>query len=166
MPTSATPGHSRRSLLAAALAVPAAAAGATVLGAAPAAAATGVTGIEVVQPWTAIALAPHVLADGNAPQARIVRIAGTPFLQMRGVIDCEPGHEFDGGSTPDMIGTLPVALRPATTYVRAVVPRNNKTGFSSCRVEVNFVGEIYVFGAQETNKITWIQLDSFSAVWA
>ncbi|MFE3583223.1 hypothetical protein [Streptomyces vinaceus] len=162
-----TTGHSRRSLLAAALAVPTAAVGATALGSAPAAAAE--SGLLVVQPWTTLTLAPHLLVrDGNPPQARILKIAGTDFLQMRGGLSCEKGYEFDGGSTPetlDLLGTLPAALTPATTYVRGVAPRNNRDGLSSCRIEVTLDGKIYVYGATAANKISWIQLDSFSAVW-
>ncbi|MBT2449791.1 hypothetical protein J7F03_22480 [Streptomyces sp. ISL-43] len=164
MTTAAPPGRSRRYLLAAAVALPAAAAGATFLGSSPA---TADTDIAVVQPWTPIVLAAHVLPDGNTPHARIVRIAGTEFLQMRGGITCEKGYEFNGGSTPetnDLLGTLPAALRPTTDYVRGVAPRNNESGSSSCQVEVNLAGEIHVFGALKTNKIAWVRLDSFSAI--
>ncbi|MFI8828491.1 hypothetical protein [Streptomyces sp. NPDC053431] len=169
-----TTGTSRRSLLAAALAVPAAAAGTTLLGATPAAA-VGTDGsagaIEIIRPWTGFARLGHThltALGGNAPQARVVRIAGTDFLQMRGGVSCEAGHEFDGGSTPDtldLVGVLPQDLWPATTYVRGVAPRNNRNGFSSCRIEVTREGEVYVYGATSTNTISWIQLDSFSAIW-
>lgn len=164
-----TGNASRRSLLAAALAVPAAAAGTAVVSAAPAAAAG--TDIEVVRPWTTFESLAHEHLKplgGNAPQARIVRIAGTDFLQLRGGVSCDPEFEFDGGSTPDtldVIGTLPAELRPLTTYVRGVAPRNNRSGFSTCRIEVALTGKVYVYGATATNKISWIQLDSFSAIW-
>ncbi|MFD9307933.1 hypothetical protein ACFWCB_35540 [Streptomyces sp. NPDC060048] len=165
MTTAATPGRSRRYLLAAAVAVPAAAAGATLLRSSPA---TADTDVAVVQPWTPITPAAHVLPDANPPHARIVRIAGTEFLQMRGGITCETGYEFNGGNPPetyDVLGTLPPALRPATAAVRGVAPRNDQAGSGSCQVEVVPAGEIRVFGGLKTNKIAWVRLDSFSAIW-
>ncbi|MFJ7957624.1 hypothetical protein ACIQ62_15195 [Streptomyces sp. NPDC096319] len=170
-----TESTSRRSLLAAALAVPAAAAGGTLLGAAPAAAvgpSDGLpTGIEIVVPWTGFTSLgrPGLEAlNGNAPQARVVRIAGTDFLQMRGGVRCAKDNEFEGGSAAedlDLVGVLPAELRPATTYVRGVAPRNSSGGFSTCRIEVTTAGRVYVYGATSGNKISWIQLDSLSAIW-
>ncbi|MFI8965460.1 hypothetical protein ACIGO8_25490 [Streptomyces sp. NPDC053493] len=170
-----TSSTSRRSLLTAALAVPAAAAGTSVLAPTPAAA-VGSDGsasplLEVVRPWTDFTSLAHAQLKplgGNAPQARVVKIAGTDFLQMRGGVTCDPGSEFDGGNTPetlDLIGTLPPELRPLTTTVRGVAPRNNRDGFSTCRIELARDGKVYVFGATDGNKISWIQLDGFSSIW-
>ncbi|MCX5398390.1 hypothetical protein [Streptomyces sp. NBC_00102] len=148
--------HSRRALLTAAVAVPAAVA-ATPLLAAPAAAAT-TGGVEVAHDWTALVLAAGVTASADVPAARVIRIAGTAFLQLRGGVDCA----FAGDA---VLGTVPASLA-VPKLVRGVCPRNNKAGMNACRVEISTAGRISVFGGTTTNAITWIALDSFSAVLA
>ncbi|MFJ6351525.1 hypothetical protein ACIQKB_18855 [Streptomyces sp. NPDC092046] len=96
-----------------------------------------------------------------------MKIEGTDFLQLRGGVSCGPEFAFDGGNTADTldpIGTLPAGFEPPTTYVRGVAPRNNRDGFSTCRIEVTLTGKLYVYGATTTNRISWIQLDSFSSI--
>ncbi|MFI1172396.1 hypothetical protein [Streptomyces melanogenes] len=146
---------SRRSLLATALAVPTAAVGVPLLTASPAAAAP--TGVQVVVDWTAITLAAGVSAGADTPaQARVVSIAGTEFLQLRGVLTCN----FTGDS---QLGTLPAAIRPPKT-TRGVCPRNNHLGVNATRVEADTAGRVMVYGPQTTDPVTWIQLDNFSSV--
>lgn len=148
---------SRRALLTAAVTVPAAAVGAPLL-AAPASAAATTGGVEVVHHWAALALAAGVTASADAPAARVVRIAGTDFLQLRGGVDCA----FTGDA---VLGTVPASLAvPKTT--RGVCPRNNKAGVNACRVEISTAGLVTVLGGTPANGITWIALDSFSAVLA
>ena len=146
---------SRRSLLAAAVAAPVGAVGASLLTSTPAAAAT--SGAHAVVDWTDIALAAGVTAyAGETPQARVVSIAGTEYLQLRGRITCD-------FAVDSPLGTLPATIRPPKT-TRGVCPRNNNTGINSTRVEAETSGRIMVYGPQATNKATWIQLDSFSSV--
>ncbi|MBW5254210.1 hypothetical protein P8A21_26265 [Streptomyces poriferorum] len=148
---------SRRALLTAAVAVPAAAVSAPMI-AAPAAAADVPGGISVVQDWQPIVLAAAVTAATDAPAARVVKIAGTDFLQMRGGFTCA----FTADAA---LGTLPAAITVPKT-MRGVCPRNNSLGVNSCRVEVNTAGKITVFGATASNDITWVTLDSYSVVMA
>ncbi|WP_209440905.1 hypothetical protein [Streptomyces wedmorensis] len=86
----------------------------------------------------------------------MIRLAGTEFLQLRGLITCS-------FIADDKIGTLPEALRPPK-LTRGVCPRNNSQGVNALRVEVNTAGAVNVLGPQSTNKVTWIQLDNFSSV--
>ncbi|MFE2561631.1 hypothetical protein ACFXGT_37610 [Streptomyces sp. NPDC059352] len=148
---------SRRSLLAAALAAPAVAVGAPLLSATPAAAADPVDGCQIVVDWTAIVLEATVENEAGAPaQARVIRLAGTEYLQLRGTVIC--------GFTADArLGTLPATIRPPK-LTRGVCPRNNSQGINAIRIEANTAGALNVFGPQATNKVTWIQLDNFSSV--
>ncbi|MFJ8660513.1 hypothetical protein [Streptomyces sp. NPDC093795] len=147
---------SRRSLLAAALAAPAVAVGAPLLTATPAAA-NPVDGCQTVVDWTAIILDPAVENVAGAPaEARVIRLAGTEFLQLRGTLTC--AFTADG-----RLGTLPATIRPPK-LTRGVCPRNNSQGINAIRIEANTAGAVNVFGPQSTNKVTWIQLDNFSSV--
>ncbi|MFI6416702.1 hypothetical protein ACIBG6_04595 [Streptomyces sp. NPDC050842] len=151
------PTTSRRSLLAAALAAPAVAVGAPLLAATPAAAADPVDGCQVVVDWTAIALESTVENEAGAPaQARVIRLAGTEYLQLRGTVTC--AFTADG-----RLGMLPATIRPPK-LTRGVCPRNNSQGINAIRIEANTAGAVNVFGPQATNKVTWIQLDNFSSV--
>ncbi|WP_328720481.1 hypothetical protein OHT52_14000 [Streptomyces sp. NBC_00247] len=142
---------SRRALLTAAVTAPA------LLAAAPAAAATtGTGGIEVVHPWTALTLASGVTASADAPAARVIRIAGTDFLQLRGGVTCA----FAGDA---VLGAVPASLA-VPKISRGVCPRNNKAGVNACRVEIGTAGRVTVLGGTTTNAITWITLDGFSVV--
>ncbi|MFI6421307.1 hypothetical protein ACIBG6_28345 [Streptomyces sp. NPDC050842] len=155
---------SRRSLLAAALAAPVAAVGVPLATAAPAAAADPLTGCQTVVGWTDIVPAPGITAETGSPiQARIIRLAGTEFLQLRGVALCTFTADTD-------LGTLPAAVRPPK-LTRGIAARNNHEGISAIRVEVNTAGVLRAFGTAtaagqppSTNVVRWIQLDSFSAV--
>ncbi|MCX5612562.1 MULTISPECIES: hypothetical protein [unclassified Streptomyces] len=147
---------SRRTLLAAAVAAPAAAVGIPLL-AHSAAAATAQGGFVSVVDWSNIALAAGVTAAaGEPPQARVVSIAGTEYLQLRGRISCD-------FATDSQLGNLPAAIQPPK-MVRGVCPRNNNLGINSTRVEADTAGRVMVYGPQATNKVTWVQLDSFSSV--
>ncbi|GGT93679.1 hypothetical protein [Streptomyces lateritius] len=150
---------SRRSLLTAALAVPVAAVGVPLVTAAPAGAVDPVDGCQTVVPWTAIVPIPDsgVTPDPSSPlQARVIRLAGTEFLQLRGLLTCT----FTGESP---IGTLPGTIRPPK-LTRGTATRNNNQGINAIRVEANTAGLIKVHGPQPSNPVTWVQLDSFSAV--
>ncbi|WP_406290503.1 hypothetical protein [Embleya sp. NBC_00896] len=152
------PGRSRRALLTAALAVPATAA-VTAVGmslAEPAEAASG--GIEVRRGWTTIKLAPGVtVLDRNVPQARLLDIAGSTFLQLRGTVGCTFRQD-------QKLGDVNPALRPSAA-VRGVAPRNNHSGVNACRVDVTETGLVVVYGGTNDSPVTWIQLDDFSAMW-
>ncbi|MGW7431505.1 hypothetical protein ACWGIN_18415 [Streptomyces sp. NPDC054861] len=151
------PTPSRRSLLGAALAAPAAAVAAPLLTAAPAAAVDGSDGCRLLVDWTAIVPAPGVVPEAAAPlQARVITLAGTEFLQLRGTVTCS----FTADA---QLGTLPETIRPPK-LTRGVCPRNNSQGINALRVEANTQGVLTVFGPQATNKVTWIQLDNFSSV--
>ncbi|WP_369373587.1 hypothetical protein [Streptomyces sp. cg36] len=144
---------SRRSLLATALAVPTAAVGAPLLSATPAAAAPA--GVVTVVDWSDVALAAGITAQAPV-QARVVGIAGTEFLQLRGTVGCSLTADAQ-------LGTLPVAIRPPKT-TRGICPRNNNTGINATRVEADTAGRVMVYGPLAANPVTWIQLDSFSSV--
>ncbi|MFE9045436.1 hypothetical protein ACFY9F_12675 [Streptomyces sp. NPDC012421] len=147
---------SRRSLLAAALATPVAAVAVPLATAAPAAAAP-VDGCQTVVDWTAVTPAAGITPDAAAPlQARVIRLAGTEFLQFRGTVTCN----LTADAT---LGTLPAAIVPPK-LTRGVVPRNNSQGINAIRVEANTAGAVKIYGPQASNPVTWIQLDSFSSV--
>ncbi|MFF5209254.1 hypothetical protein [Streptosporangium sp. NPDC000396] len=153
-----TPQPGRRSLLTAAVALPVSAAAAPLL-TAPAAAAESAGGFNVVYDWRPLTLRPGVKAfPDDVPQARVVRIAGTDFLQMRGGAGCS----FTGDAP---LGSLPAGLA-VPKLTRGVCPRNNVNGVTACRVEADIHGQVIVLGATPTSKITWVQLDSFSSVLA
>ncbi|MFK0259431.1 hypothetical protein [Streptomyces sp. NPDC090445] len=150
--------QNRRSILAAALAVPAAltVATATPAAAAPAVAAAG--GVEAGE-WTDLVLEAGVTPTAGAtPQVRLITIAGTAFLQARG--------QITGNFTADTrIGTLPAALTRPTWYVRATAARNNSQGINACRLDINPAGAVTVFGGNTGNAITWVQFDNVQAIW-
>ncbi|MFD3940944.1 hypothetical protein ACFWSF_39660 [Streptomyces sp. NPDC058611] len=146
----------RRSLLATAVAVPVAAVAAPLLTAAPAAAAAQ-SGAETLVGWTDIVLAAGVTAGANEhPQARVISIADTEYLQLRGLISCD-------FAVDSQLGTLPATIRPPK-MTRGVCPRNNNLGINSTRVEADTSGRVMVYGPQAANKVTWVQLDNFSSV--
>lgn len=105
--------HSRRSMLGAALGLPAAVAVGSLATATPAAAAA----------VDATAWADLVLESGSGitpqtgatPQVRTVTILGTTFLQARGAITCSL-------TADTKIATLPATMTPPTWYVRATTP--------------------------------------------
>ncbi|MEU2242596.1 hypothetical protein ABZ572_24660 [Streptomyces sp. NPDC018338] len=152
---------SRRSLLAAALAAPVAAVGVPLSTAAPAAAAAAepTDGCQTVVPWTDITPDPSVTPEAGSPyQARVIRLAGTEFLQLRGVLTCPTPLAAD-----TFIGTLPSSIRPPKT-TRGTATRNNNDGINAIRVEAYTSGLVKVFGPTAANPALWIQLDSFSSV--
>ncbi|MFF5504006.1 hypothetical protein [Streptomyces roseolus] len=156
MNTSPSASTSRRSLLTAALAAPVAAVAVPLATAAPAAA-EGLDGCQTVVDWTAITPAAGITPDAAAPlQARVIRLAGTEFLQLRGTLSCN----LTADAT---LGTLPATIVPPK-LTRGVVPRNNSLGINAIRVEANTARALKVYGPQSSNPVTWIQLDSFSSV--
>ncbi|GGT93687.1 MULTISPECIES: hypothetical protein [Streptomyces] len=118
-----------------------------------------VDGVKVLADWEELDLAPGLTAGAERPRGRLIALAGTTYLQLRGTLSSMRGLSADS-----QIATLPHRLRP-TVQVRHNVPRNNNAGRYICRVEANIRGELWVFGAYPDNAITWIDLDSFSAVW-
>ncbi|MFB7586799.1 hypothetical protein [Streptomyces sp. NPDC056169] len=119
-----------------------------------------VDGVKVLADWEDLTLAPGFTAGTERPRGRLIALAGTTYLQLRGTINPPAG-----GMTADgRIATLPHRLRP-TLVARQNVPRNNKAGRYICRVEADILGDLRVYGAYEDNAITWIDLDSFSTVW-
>ncbi|MFJ8668701.1 hypothetical protein [Streptomyces sp. NPDC093600] len=147
--------QNRRSLLGAALALPAALTVGSLATAAPAAAATG--GVEAGE-WADLVLEPGITPQtGATPQVRILTLAGTTYLQARGAITCNL-------TTDTRIATLPAGLTP-TWYTRAAAPRNNSQGINACRFEISPAGTVTIFGANTGNPITWVQFDSIQTVW-
>ncbi|WP_157252782.1 hypothetical protein [Nonomuraea typhae] len=135
----------RRTLLTAAAALPAVAL------------APGVSDAEVVSAWKPITLTGAANAFADAPpQARVVRVAGTDFLQLRG-----GAHVSYTADSP--LGTLPSGLR-VPKLTRGLCPRNNHNGLSVCRVEADVRGVLIVLGGTTASKITWVRLDGFSSV--
>ncbi|MFI6421308.1 hypothetical protein ACIBG6_28350 [Streptomyces sp. NPDC050842] len=118
-----------------------------------------VEGVQVLADWEDLALAGGFLPGAERPQGRLVALAGTTYLQLRGSLSVSPGLTEDR-----QVATLPHRLRP-TVQLRHNAPRNNNKGRAICRVEANIRGELWVFGATSDNAITWVDLDSVSAVW-
>lgn len=146
--------YNRRSILGAAFAVPAAVAVANLAAASPAAAA----GVEAGE-WADLVLEPGITAQtGSTPQVRLVTIAGTTFLQARGIVT-------GNFSADTKVATLPAAMARPTSYIRATAPRNNSQGINACRFEVNTAGSVTVYGANTGNPITWVQFDSVQTIW-
>ncbi|GAA3398940.1 hypothetical protein [Streptomyces roseoviridis] len=146
--------HNRRSVLGAALALPAALTVGGLVTAAPAAAA----GVDAGA-WTPLVLEPGITpAAGATPEVRLVTIAGTSFLQARGLVTCSLASDAK-------IGRLPDGFTAPTAFVRAVAPRNNSQGVNACRLEINPSGSVSVYGGNAGNPITWIQFDSVQTVW-
>ncbi|GAA2771181.1 hypothetical protein [Streptomyces showdoensis] len=114
-------------------------------------------GVKVLTDWQPITLAAGVSVDQNAPQGRLISLAGTTTLQLSGGVK----GSFDADT---VLGYLPDSLTPSVT-ARANVPRNNNGGYSVARVEAGPDRELRLFGGRSTNVITWAQLDSFSAAW-
>lgn len=109
--------------------------------------------------WSALTPAAGITAQSGlrSPRGRLVDIAGTTYLQLRG--------GFEGTLAKDTrIAQLPPTLTPSRT-VRAEVPRDNRAGRCVCRAEVTSDGGLTVFGATSDNPVTWVDLDAFSAAW-
>ncbi|MFI8962878.1 hypothetical protein ACIGO8_12225 [Streptomyces sp. NPDC053493] len=148
--------HNRRSVLGAALALPAALTAGGLAAAAPAAAAPG--GVDAGA-WTPLVLETGITPSAGAtPEVRLVTIAGTTFLQARGIVTCNL-------ATDAKIGRLPDGFTAPAGYVRAAAPRNNSQGVNACRFEINPSGSVSVFGGNAGNPITWVQFDSVQTVW-
>ncbi|MFI8825420.1 hypothetical protein [Streptomyces sp. NPDC053431] len=148
--------QNRRSVLGAALALPAALTVGGLAAATPAAAAPGTVDAGA---WTPLVLESGITPNPSAvPEVRLVTIAGTTFLQARGLVTCNLAGDAK-------IGRLPDGFTPPTGYVRAAVPRNNSQGINACRLEINPAGSVSVFGANTGNPITWVQFDSVQTIW-
>ncbi|WMX48466.1 hypothetical protein [Streptomyces roseicoloratus] len=148
--------YDRRGVLGAALALPAALTAGALANAAPAAADPGTVDAGA---WTPLVLEPGVTPNAAAvPEVRLVTLAGTTFLQARGLITCNLVADT-------RIGRLPDGFAAPTAYVRTAAPRNNSQGINACRVEINPAGSVTVFGANSGNPITWVQFDSVQTIW-
>ncbi|MGW1465455.1 phage baseplate protein [Streptomyces sp. NPDC002308] len=118
-----------------------------------------VQGVKVLADWTALPPAAGITAQTGvrAPRGRLVDIAGTTFLQLRGV--------FEGTLAKDTrIATLPPTLTPSRT-LRAEVSRNNRGGRCVCRLEISPEGAVTVYGPTSDNTVTWVDLDACSVAW-
>ncbi|MFJ5136957.1 hypothetical protein [Streptomyces sp. NPDC088707] len=118
-----------------------------------------VDGIRVLSDWEDLALEAEVTPGAERPRGRLIALAGTTYLQLRGTVTCSPGLTADS-----RIGTLPHRLR-ATHLTRQNVPRNNNTGRCVCRIETDVTGALRVYGATSDNAITWIDFDGVSVAW-
>lgn len=115
-------------------------------------------GVKVLTDWQPIALAAGVTPDQNAPQARLISLAGTTVLQLSGGV----AGPF---AADTVLGTLPDPLTPSIT-ARATVPRDNAAGGPAvARVEIGSDRAVRLYGGRTTNPIAWAQLDNVSAVW-
>ncbi|MFJ8668700.1 hypothetical protein [Streptomyces sp. NPDC093600] len=116
-----------------------------------------VDGVKVLTDWQPLTLAAGVTADQNAPQGRLISLAGTTTLQLSGGVK--------GTFSADaVIATLPDALTPSMP-ARAGVPRNNRASRCVAHAEAETDRQLRLYGGTGDNVITWAQLDSFSAVW-
>lgn len=150
--------HDRRSVLGAALALPAALTVGGLAAATPASAAPAAGTLDAGA-WTALVLEPGITPSaGTTPEVRLVTLAGTTFLQARGLVTCNL-------TADSRIGRLPDGFALPTGYVRATAPRNNSQGINACRFEINSGGAVSVYGANTGNPITWIQFDSVQTIW-
>lgn len=118
-----------------------------------------VGGVKVLQDWEDLELQPGVSPGAQPPRGRLVALAGTTYLQLRGTVTCSPGLTADA-----RIGTLPHRLRP-THPTRQNVPRNNSAGRCVCRVEADVHGALWAYGATTDSAVTWIDLDGVSVAW-
>lgn len=116
-----------------------------------------VDGVKVLSDWENLTLATGVKAGAEAPRGRLVALADTTYLQLRGTLTCN----LTGDA---LIATLPQRLWPTRT-VRQNTPRNMYYGVGVCRVEANKLGELWAFGASTDNAISWIDLDCVSTAW-
>ncbi|WP_426366831.1 hypothetical protein [Streptomyces sp. E-08] len=119
----------------------------------------GTDGVKVLADWEDLALEPGIQPGAQPPRGRLIALAGTTYLQLRGTLTCTPGLTSDG-----RIATLPHRLR-ATHLTRANVPRNNNAGRCVCRIETDISGGLRAYGAYSDNPITWIDLDGVSVAW-
>lgn len=113
--------------------------------------------MKVLSDWENLTLATGVKAGAEAPRGRLVALADTTYLQLRGTLTCN----LTGDA---LIATLPQRLWPTRT-VRQNTPRNMYYGVGVCRVEANKLGELWAFGASADNAISWIDLDCVSTAW-
>ncbi|MFE7414969.1 hypothetical protein [Streptomyces laurentii] len=150
--------HDRRSVLGAALALPAALTVGGLAAATPASAAPGAATVDAGA-WTALVLEPGITPlAGATPEVRLVTIAGTVFFQGRGLVSCDL-------TADSRIGRLPDGFPLPTGYVRAAVPRNNSQGINACRFEINPSGAVSIYGGNAGNPITWLQFDPVQTIW-
>ncbi|MEV4949376.1 hypothetical protein [Streptomyces sp. NPDC053755] len=118
-----------------------------------------VDGIKVLSDWEDLVLEAGTAPGAQRPRGRLIAMAGTTHLQLRGTLTCFPGLTADG-----KVATLPHRLRP-TRPARQNVPRNNFHGRCVCRVEADVHGALWAYGATADNAITWIDLDGVSVAW-
>ncbi|MFF5787563.1 hypothetical protein ACFY8P_21670 [Streptomyces sp. NPDC012693] len=116
-----------------------------------------VDGVKVLADWEDLALEPGVNPGAQPPRGRLIALAGTTYLQLRGTVTCSL-------TADSRIGTLPHRLRP-THLTRQNVPRNNNTGRYVCRIEADVHGALWAFGATSDNATTWIDLDGVTVAW-
>ncbi|MFF8600236.1 hypothetical protein ACF06M_30505 [Streptomyces sp. NPDC015238] len=148
--------RNRRSVLGAALALPAALTAGGLATATPAAAEPGTVDAGA---WTPLVLEPGITPNpAAAPEVRLVTLAATVFLQARGLVTCNL-------TADTRIGRLPDGFALPTGYVRATAPRNNSQGVNACRFEINPAGSVTIFGANTGNPVTWVQFDSVQTIW-
>ncbi|MBT2449210.1 hypothetical protein J7F03_19345 [Streptomyces sp. ISL-43] len=119
--------------------------------------ATSQGGVRVYADWANLALNGVTAQGGVPPQGRLVEVADGLLLQLRGSFTC-------GLTSDTLVAKLPPQLVPRAT-VRASVPRNMYYGHGVCQAVVTPAGELQIHGPTETNKVTWVDLDSFSAAW-
>ncbi|MER7762776.1 hypothetical protein [Streptomyces sp. NPDC097619] len=126
---------------------------------APTAASATAATARVVADWVPVAPPAGTAPAAAVPQARLLEIAGTVHLQLRGLLRLPPGGRH-------RIGLLPPALRPART-VRGVRPGDTAEGRSACHVEVDARGRLWAAapaGGPGGARLVTVRLDGFSVV--
>ncbi|GAA3473376.1 phage baseplate protein [Nonomuraea roseola] len=118
-----------------------------------------VQGVKVLSDWIGLVPAPGtpMASERQRLRGRLVNVAGTTLLQLRGTLSRDL-------SSDGKVAQLPPSLVPSRA-VRANVPCNMDHGRGVCRVEVNAAGELWAFGATARSRISWIDFDSFSVPW-
>ncbi|MGQ4513705.1 hypothetical protein [Streptomyces sp. DW26H14] len=100
--------------------------------------------------WTAIAIAGSSVLSRQV-EARIVTIAGTRYLQMRGSVN----KSLTGDTA---IATLPANMRPPVT-VTFPIAKTNSAGNSTVRAEITTAGVLTVYFPTGGSSITWMSFE-------
>lgn len=105
--------------------------------------------------WTGITLQSGITAYGSNTAPPQYRIVGDE-VQLRGAVKKSSGSDFS--SSPQIVGTIPAAARPAYLTYTATA-RTSVNGRTSARLEVNPDGTISIY-FEPSDTPTWLGLDN------